>query len=100
MVIGSASSAEDNDAATEPSAGQLSYVGGPTQVSVGYDSEFDLYGELFQVLSEESDTAWLGRAWFSSDAGGLQLSYHWLDGEGADDAADALKVQKVFCLLQ
>jgi len=96
MVIGSASSAEDNDAATEPSVGQLSYVGGPTQVSVGYDSEFDLYGELFQVLSEESDTAWLGRAWFASDAGGLQLSYHWLDGEGADDAADALKVQKVF----
>ena len=59
---------------------QLSYVGSQTRLSIGYDSEFDLVGELYQVLREDSGSAWLGTAWLGNDAGGLQLNYHWLMG--------------------
>ena len=75
---------------------QLSYVGSRTRLSIGYDSEFDLVGELYQVLREDSGSAWLGTAWLGNNAGGLQLNYHWLmGGEPTDDPAK-LSIQKVF----
>jgi len=73
-------------------AAQISYVGSRTRLSIGYDSEFDLVGELFQVLKQ----AWVGTAWLGNEAGGLQLNYHWLVGGQPEDDPTKLSVQKLF----
>lgn len=75
---------------------QLSYVGSRTRLSIGYDSEFDLVGELYQVLREDSTSAWLGTAWLGNDAGGAQLNYHWLTGGEPTDDPEKLSIQKIF----
>jgi outer membrane protein OmpA-like peptidoglycan-associated protein len=77
-------------------SGQLTYVGSRTRLSIGYDSEFDLVGEVFQVLHEDDSQAWVGTAWLGNEAGGGQINYHWLLGAEAKDDPSKLSVQKVF----
>ncbi len=76
--------------------GQLTYVGSRAQLSLGYDSEFDLVGEVAGVLYETATDAWLASGWLGNDAGGAQLNYHWLVGGEPNEDPDKLSVQKAF----
>ncbi|HEY9103966.1 OmpA family protein, partial [Chitinimonas sp.] len=70
------------DTNTAPqSEGPLQYTGSTGRVSIGYVNGGHVQGELLGVLSESTDSAWLGEAWFSRSAGGLQLSWHRNVGE-------------------
>jgi len=73
----------------------LDYVGGKVSIGVGFDSEFDVVGEIMGVLAESADSALIGEGWISSEggAGGLKLNYHWLFGAesaGTDEAGNPL----------
>lgn len=59
----------------------LQYTGASTRVGLGYQNGGAWHGELFGVLSETPDSAWLGDAWTSDTAGGLKFSYHLQSGE-------------------
>ncbi len=56
--------------------GSLQYAGADARIGVAYQNGGGWRGEVFGVLSESSNNAWLGDAWFSNSSGGLQLSYH------------------------
>jgi outer membrane protein OmpA-like peptidoglycan-associated protein len=74
-------------------AGSLVYVGDSTRLGIGWDSENQLRGDLWQVFGEDDRSAWIGELWITRDtAGGGKLSYQWRP-EGA--AADA-GVRKFF----
>ncbi len=77
-------------------AGQFAYVGNVTRITVAYDSEYDLSGELFLVLDEKEDAAWLANAWIARDAGGIQLSRHWLANGDLTDPDGDFTVYKLF----
>jgi outer membrane protein OmpA-like peptidoglycan-associated protein len=81
----------DND------SGTLSYSGDSSRISIGYDSEFDLYGEFLQVFGETESSAWIGQGWLAEEAGGLQLNYHWLSGSAEIDENG--HINKVFVAL-
>ena len=72
----------------------LGYIGDTTRFSIGYDSEFVLYGEFLRVFGEREDAAWLFGAWLAEDAGGAQLDYNWVIGEASED--DRRWVNKLF----
>lgn len=74
--------------------GTLSYIGDYTRLSIGYDSELDLYGEYFQVFGENTRSAWIGQGWLADDAGGLQLNYHWMSG--SEEADEDAHINKIF----
>ncbi|GAB4183054.1 MAG: hypothetical protein Tsb002_05050 [Wenzhouxiangellaceae bacterium] len=55
------------------------YVGDNIRIGIGWDSEFDLTGELLWVFDEDHDSAWIGEGWIADGAAaGLKLNYHWL----------------------
>ena len=75
----------------------LGYVGGNVSLGVGFDSEFDVVGEIMGVLAESPDSALIGEGWISSEggSGGLKLNYHWLFGaEPAGTDADGNPVYR------
>ncbi len=59
----------------------LRYVGGDTRIGVGYDTELNARGEIYQVLQSAADSATLAEAWAARRAGGLKLSRNWLGSE-------------------
>lgn len=62
---------------TAPQAqGRLLYIGASDRVSLGLGNGGRVQGEWLSVLREQADSAWLGEAWFSRSAGGVQLNYH------------------------
>ncbi|MDP2371033.1 Ig-like domain-containing protein [Rhodoferax sp.] len=64
-------------APTAPQAeGRLLYTGASDRVSVGIANGGHIQGEWLSVLREQADSAWLGEAWFSRSAGGVQLNHH------------------------
>ncbi|HET7843836.1 MAG TPA: Ig-like domain-containing protein [Xanthomonadales bacterium] len=61
----------------------LSYVGTNARVSAGIDDEGNFTGEGLFVFGMDADSAWLAQGWLGyAGAGGLQLDYHWLRGDG------------------
>ncbi len=58
----------------------LFYQGGDTRVGLGWDSELDARGELFQVLQSSETSSTLGELWAAKRSGGLKLSHHWANG--------------------
>jgi hypothetical protein len=89
------SSSDDSVSAHgDNTGGGLAYIGDSTRFSIGYDSEFDLYGEFLQVFGETSGSAWIGQGWVAKDAGGLQFNYHWLSGSAETDGNG--HVNKIF----
>lgn len=54
----------------------LQYTGASARVGLGYQNGGSWRGEIFGVLSETPDSAWLADAWTSDSTGGLKLSYH------------------------
>lgn len=58
------------------------YIGGRTRIGLGYQSRDQARGELYHVLTEDKNSAWIGEAWLSGREGkygaGLKLSYQWL----------------------
>jgi outer membrane protein OmpA-like peptidoglycan-associated protein len=103
VLAGSAQGAEQ-DESTHSDAGRLNFVGDDFRIGIGYDSETDLTGEFFWLLSEKADNAWVAEGWFGDEsAGGLKMNYHWLSGgieAGTDEAGNPVysdgRVYKVF----
>lgn len=54
----------------------LQFTGASARVGLGYQNGGSWRGEIFGVLSETPDSAWLADAWTSDSAGGLKFSYH------------------------
>lgn len=78
----------ENEAAKRVASSNMEYVGDDIRVGIGWDSEFDLTGELMWVFSENADSAWIGEGWFADGAAaGLKLNYHWLH-DGVSVAVD------------
>ena len=59
----------------------LQYTGASTRIGVGFQNGGLWRGEIFDVLTETSNSAWLGEAWVADSAGGVELSYHLKTGE-------------------
>jgi outer membrane protein OmpA-like peptidoglycan-associated protein len=70
-----------NNTSKPASGSTLRYVGGDTRIGIGYDTELDARGEIFQVLQSAADSATLAEAWVARHAGGLKLSRNWLSNE-------------------
>ncbi len=70
-----------NNASKPASGSTLRYVGGDTRIGIGYDSELDARGEIFQVLQSASDSATLAEVWVARHAGGLKFSRNWFNNE-------------------
>jgi RNA polymerase sigma factor RpoD-like protein len=62
----------------------LQYTGASTRIGLGYQNGGFWRGEIFDVISETTDSAWLGDAWAADSAGGIKLSYHLQSGEAVD----------------
>ena len=60
------------------SEGALQSTGDTARFSLGYVNGGYFQGEVSGVLSEQSDSAWLGEGWVQGMAGGAKLSYHRL----------------------
>ncbi len=58
----------------------LNYVGGDTRIGIGWDSELDARGEIYQVLQSNETSATLGELWAAKRSGGLKLSHNWANG--------------------
>jgi outer membrane protein OmpA-like peptidoglycan-associated protein len=68
------------DAGKPTPGAALHYVGGDTRIGVGWDSEFDARGEIFQVLQSNETSATLGELWAAKRSGGVKLSHNWANG--------------------
>lgn len=62
----------------------LQYTGASTRIGLGYQNGGFWRGEIFDVISETTDSAWLGDAWVADSSGGIKLSYHLQSGEAVD----------------
>jgi outer membrane protein OmpA-like peptidoglycan-associated protein len=68
-------------AEAKPAPGSpLYYHGGNTRIGIGWDSELDARGEVFQVLQGSDTSATLGELWAAKRSGGVKLSHHWANG--------------------
>ncbi|MDR0770257.1 MAG: OmpA family protein [Burkholderiales bacterium] len=76
----------------DASQGELSYLGAPFRVGVGYQTQNMWRGELLYVFRETDNTAWIADGYATTrSAGGARLSFHW---QPADDKEAA--VRKLF----
>ena len=66
---------------TSNGGSSLQYTGASTRIGLGFQNGGAWRGEIFDVLAETSNSAWLGEAWVADSAGGLELSYHLQTGE-------------------
>jgi outer membrane protein OmpA-like peptidoglycan-associated protein len=67
----------------------LNYHGGDTRIGLGWDSELDARGEIFQVFQSSDTSATLGELWAAKRSGGVKLSHNWAN-------AGKTSVTKVF----
>jgi outer membrane protein OmpA-like peptidoglycan-associated protein len=58
----------------------LFYHGADTRVGIGWDSELDARGELYQVFQASDTSATLGELWAAKRSGGVKLSHNWANG--------------------
>ncbi len=65
--------------ATQGSA-NLQYTGANSRIGLGYQHGGSWRAEIFDVISETVDSAWLADAWIADSVGGLKLSYHLQSG--------------------
>ena len=80
-------------AAANAGAGSVVFVGDSTRLGIGWDSDNQLRGDLWQVFGEDERSAWIGELWLTkATAGGGKLSYQWRPEGAAGDAG----VRKVF----
>lgn len=69
---------------TSNGASSLQYTGADTRIGLGFQNGGLWRGEIFDVLTETSNSAWLGEAWVANSAGGIELSYHLQSGEAVN----------------
>jgi outer membrane protein OmpA-like peptidoglycan-associated protein len=72
--------AASTDAGKATPGAALHYVGGDTRIGIGWDSELDARGEIFQVLQSNETSATLGELWAAKRSGGVKLSHNWANG--------------------
>lgn len=75
LAVGSALAQQSTAVQSE---GALQSTGDTARFSLGYVNGGYFQGEVSGVLSEQSDSAWLGEGWVQGMAGGAKLSYHRL----------------------
>jgi outer membrane protein OmpA-like peptidoglycan-associated protein len=68
------------DAGKPTPGAALHFVGGDTRIGIGWDSELDARGEIYQVLQSNESSATLGELWAAKRSGGVKLSHNWANG--------------------
>jgi hypothetical protein len=68
------------DAGKPTPGASLYYHGADTRVGIGWDSELDARGEVYQVLQSSDTSATLGEIWAAKRSGGVKLSHNWANG--------------------
>jgi outer membrane protein OmpA-like peptidoglycan-associated protein len=72
--------AQNTDPGKPTPGAALHYVGGDTRLGIGWDSELDARGEIYQVLQSNDTSATLGELWAAKRSGGVKLSHQWANG--------------------
>ncbi|MGL5004921.1 MAG: OmpA family protein, partial [Casimicrobium sp.] len=68
------------DAGKPTPGASLFYHGADTRVGLGWDSELDARGEIFQVFQSSDTSATLGELWLAKRSGGVKLAHNWANG--------------------
>jgi outer membrane protein OmpA-like peptidoglycan-associated protein len=76
-VIVTPALAQTTDAAKPTPGAPLYYHGANTRVGIGWDSELDARGEIYQMLHGSDTSATLGELWAAKRSGGVKLSHNW-----------------------
>ncbi len=76
-IIVSPALAQSADPGKPTPGAALNYVGGDTRIGIGWDSELDARGELYQVFQSNESSATLGELWAAKRSGGVKLSHNW-----------------------
>lgn len=80
-----------------------SYTGDDTRLAVGITEDGKLIADFLKSFGTTYHSNWMGQAWYSNGAGGLELDYHWIgDVQSEDDLInnnDGLKISKLFFAL-
>ena len=96
LCIALALAASANAQPPEPAASDatipLTYVGSNARVSLGINDDGDVLGEILAILGKTDESAWLAELWLGQGgAGGVQLGYNRLFGDGDSDKATVWK---------
>ena len=78
----------------------FAYTGDQTRLGIGITEEGELIGDFLKSFNNTYRTNWMGQAWLSDGAGGVELDYHWISGAESEldliEKSDGLKVNKLF----
>ncbi len=80
----------------------LAYSGDETRLGVGITENGDFIGDFLKSFNTTYRSNWMGQAWYSDGAGGIELDYHWISTESEQaliDNAQDYKVNKLFLAL-
>ena len=80
-----------------------SYTGDDTRLAVGITEDGKLIADFLKSFGTTYHSNWMGQAWYSNGAGGLELDYHWIGNVQSEDDlinnSDGLKISKLFFAL-
>ncbi len=69
---------DQEDAQRASDSVAMNFIGDTFMLGLGYGNNNEFHGELKWLLTESSDSAFVGEGWVSDGAGGLKINYHWL----------------------
>ncbi len=80
----------------------LAYSGDETRLGVGITENGNFIGDFLKSFNTTYRSNWMGQAWYSDGAGGIELDYHWISAQSEQaliDNAQDYKVNKFFFAL-
>lgn len=108
VIIGVGGVSAQNQSETQSQNRELNqinynYSGDQTRLGIGINNDGEIIGDFLKSFNTTYRSNWIGQAWFSDGAGGLELDYHWIPGAESEqdliDNGDNYKVNKLFFAL-